>query len=61
MSNQESYRATREAQRETTRAGRKTPHEDAITRYLAAFAYAEEREEERDDKPHQTPSGEAVR
>jgi hypothetical protein len=61
MSNQESYRAAREAQRETARDGRKTPHEDAIARYLAAFAYAQEREEERDETPAKTRSGEATR
>lgn len=72
MSNQESCRAAREAQRETARDGRKTLHEDAIARYLAAFAYAEGREAEaerreeeaerrEEERAEQTRGGEATR
>ena len=61
MSNQESCRAAREARREVARDGAQCHHEDAIARYLAAFAYAEEREEERDEEPRKTRGGEATR
>lgn len=64
MSNQQSCRAAREARREVAREGGdggKSRHEDAIARYLAAFAYAEEREEQRDGKSRHTRNGEAAR
>jgi hypothetical protein len=58
MSNEEARRAEREARHDVDTSGRKTRHEDAITRYLAAFAYREKREEQRDHarKPDGEPA-----
>jgi hypothetical protein len=57
MTNLEARRAEREARRTADTSGRKTPHEDAIARYLAAFAYLEKRREDEEqahdeEQPH---------
>jgi hypothetical protein len=51
MTNQDSRRAEREARRTADTTGRKTAHEDAIARYLAAFAYDEKRDENEKQAP----------